>query len=423
MSRLADVLADAVAAEVLREGGTAVAGAVPAATVTPTSVDEVSTVLEVASAAGFGVVPVGGATDLGPRAPSEPFVVLSTRGLAGVETYEPADLTMSAGAGTTLAELGDVTAPHAQWLPFDPPFLPARTLGGLAATGVRAPLCASYGALRDHVLGLTLVTGDGRVLRLGGRVMKNVAGFDLVKLAVGSRGTLGVVTSVTVRLFPRPQREVGLVLDAARAEDLVPAARSVATAPVLPASAVLMTGARTPTGGGAATVGDDALPEAALVVRVAGAPETVAADAAKLRAHAGCNFRLAEGEEAASLFEALRDHGSTGDVVVRVSALPASLPDVLAGIASVGCGARMTVDVMAGLIRIAGDTDALSGDTLAELRDIAEASGASCVLERGPAEILTVLAGAAAETRVGTLTAALKARFDPRDVLWRGKTP
>jgi glycolate oxidase FAD binding subunit len=407
VSRVADALAGVAAGEALREGGLAVAGARPDATVTPTSVEGVADVLKVASARGFGVVPVGGGTDLGPMPPSKPFVILSTRGLSGVEAYEPADLTMSAWAGTTLRELGDVTAPHAQWLPFDPPSMAARTLGGLAATGVRSPLCASYGAPRDHILGLTLVTGDGRVLRLGGRVMKNVAGFDLVKLLVGSRGRLGVVVSVTARLFPRPEREIALILDAARAEDLVAAARAVATAPVLPASAVVAAGG--------------AVRGASLVVRVGGASETVSADAARLQAHVGRSLRVVEGAEASSLFADLRDHGAVGDVVVRMAALPASVGDLLAAVASVPGPTRVLADAIAGRVRIA--TQDLSADALAKLRGAAGRVGGSCVLERGPVELLQVPEASPADPRVKALASALEGRFDPGGVLWPGRSP
>jgi len=414
MSRVAAALAGVAPGEALREGGPAVAGARPDATVTPTSVEQLAGVLKVASAQGFGVVPVGGGTDPGPVPPLEPFVVLSTRGLRGVETYEPADLTMSAWAGTTLGELQDVTGAHAQWLPFDPPSMPTRTLGGLAATGVRSPLCASYGAPRDHILGLTLVTGDGRVLRLGGRVMKNVAGFDLVKLLVGSRGTLGVVVSVTVRLFPRPEREVALVMEADRAEDLVAPARAVATAPVLPASAVLAAGFRTTAAGGAVRA-------ASLVVRVAGAPGTVAADAARLQAHVGGSFRTVEGAEAASLFEDLRDHAAAGEAVVRMASLPASVGDLLAAVAAVPGPVHVLADTMVGTVRMAAE--GLSGEAWAELRGVAARLGGGCVLERGPLELLDVPGASPADSRVEALTSELRARFDPSGVLWRGRSP
>jgi glycolate oxidase FAD binding subunit len=412
----ARVLARTLPEEAVREGGPSVGGVAPEATVTPTSPDQVVEVLRAASADGFGVVPLGGGTDLGPVPPDGPFVLLSTAGLAGVEDYEPADLTLSAWAGTTLEELDEVTAPHRQWLPFDPPLAPRRTLGGLAATGVRGPLCASYGAPRDHILGLTMVTGDGRVLRLGGRVMKNVAGFDLVKLAVGSRGTLGVVLSVNVRLFPRPERETALVLRADSAAELVSAAQAVATAPVVPASAVLCVGL--PASVAANSRGDEGAFVPVLVLRLHGAPESVAADAARLGGHVGRAFEVVEGADAAALFVAQRDHAAVEDVVVRLTALPDRLGEVLAGAASLGERVDVAADVLAGRVR-AGTTQ-IASEPLEALRRTMSRLGGSCVVERGPA----ALAGepsSGASPAAGVLAARLAERFDPGGVLWPGR--
>ena len=142
------------------------------------------------------------------RDPGDPDATrLDLGAFEGIERYEPADLTLTAGAATTLDAIRSVAADAGQWLPVDAPGVDDATLGALVAAGVRGSLASAYGAMRDLVLGLTLVTGDGRVLRLGGQVVKNVAGFDLVRLLVGSRGALGVMTSVTVRLYPLPAAE------------------------------------------------------------------------------------------------------------------------------------------------------------------------------------------------------------------------
>jgi glycolate dehydrogenase FAD-binding subunit len=397
----------------VRAGGDPVGGVLPEATVAPSSEAEVAEVLRAASAGGFGVVPVGGGTDLGPRPPRGPFVVLSTRALTALEGYEPADLTMSAGAGSTLQDIDALTGPHGQWLPFDPPHAPARTLGGIAASGARGPLASSYGPPRDHILGLTLVTGDGRVLRLGGRVMKNVAGFDLVRLTVGSRGTLGVVVAVSVRLFPRPARDLALVLRAPTLDDLVDAARAVATAPVVPASVVLVSAAA------AATVDDPAsATRPALVVRLHGAPEAVVADGARLQARVGRSVEPVEGAWAAALFTELRDHASTGEMVVRLSAPPAALGDALhAAFATPGVAA-VAADVMAGRVRVAA---AASAAALAGLSAAAERLGGSCLVERAPADILSDAVAPGGSARVAALSSALKERFDPRGVLSPGR--
>jgi glycolate oxidase FAD binding subunit len=159
--------------------------------------------------------------------------------MTGIVEYEPADLTLTAMAGIRGRDLLSRTSSSGQWLPLDPPGWGDATLGGLLATGESGSVAQIYGRTRDLTLGLTLVAGDGRVLDVGGRVVKNVAGFDLVRLAVGSRGALGLITRASVRLFPRPERDVGLLVSAPSIDELLPAARSVITSPLPLAGAEL----------------------------------------------------------------------------------------------------------------------------------------------------------------------------------------
>lgn len=135
---------------------------------------------------------------------------LSTRELTGIVDYVPGDLTLTARAGTTLAELRDATAAHRQWLALDPAGRVEGTIGATVATASAGPLATCFGSPRDLVLGLEFVTGDGTIARGGGRVVKNVAGFDLTRLLTGSWGTLGVITEVTVRLHARPEADLSL---------------------------------------------------------------------------------------------------------------------------------------------------------------------------------------------------------------------
>lgn len=130
---------------------------------------------------------------------------LSVRSIAGIVEYVPGDLTITAWAGTTLAELDRVTAEHGQWLALDPFGVRDGTLGATVATGSSGPLAASFGTPRDVVLGVQCVTGDGDVVHGGARVVKHVAGYDLVRLLTGSWGTLGVLTMLTLRLRARAQ--------------------------------------------------------------------------------------------------------------------------------------------------------------------------------------------------------------------------
>ncbi len=198
--------------------------------VTPRHADAVAELLRQASSEGWRVAPVG-STEA-----ATADVVLRTEGLAGIAEYEPADLTLTAGAGTPIADLAAAAEGAGQWFPVDAPGLEGATLGGVVARGVEGALAGTYGAVRDLVLGLTLVTGDGRPLRLGGRVVKNVAGFDLVRLVVGSRGALGVLTEVTIRLFPRPAVDRSWTLSAERPERLVGLAQRIAGLALPPAS-------------------------------------------------------------------------------------------------------------------------------------------------------------------------------------------
>lgn len=126
--------------------------------------------------------------------------------------YEPGDLTLTARASTPLAALRAITRAESQWMPLDPHGSPEGTLGATIATASCGPLACAYGGPRDHLLGCEFVTGTGDVVRAGGRVVKNVAGFDLVRLITGSWGTLGVVTEATVRLRALPEVDVTLAV-------------------------------------------------------------------------------------------------------------------------------------------------------------------------------------------------------------------
>jgi glycolate dehydrogenase FAD-binding subunit len=141
---------------------------------------------------------------------------ISTERLTGITEYVPGDLTLTARAGTTLAEIRAASAEHGQWLALDPHGSDNGTIGATVATGSTGPLLTHFGRPRDLVLGLEFVSGRGVVARGGGRVVKNVAGFDLTRLFTGSWGTLGVITEVTVRLHAQPEADetIAMAIDA-----------------------------------------------------------------------------------------------------------------------------------------------------------------------------------------------------------------
>ncbi|MDW8324581.1 MAG: glycolate oxidase subunit GlcE [Burkholderiales bacterium] len=172
-----------------------------------------------AYAQGTPLAIVGGGSKLwlGRRVEGEP---LEIGGHRGVVRYEPSELILSARAGTPLAEIEALLAAHGQCLPFEPPHYAAgATLGGTVACNLSGPARPYRGACRDYVLGVRIVDGQGEVLRFGGEVMKNVAGYDLARLMAGAQGTLGVLLEISLKVLPRPQAELTLALelDAARA--------------------------------------------------------------------------------------------------------------------------------------------------------------------------------------------------------------
>jgi len=137
--------------------------------------------------------------------------ILDTRACAGIVSYEPSELVVTARGGTPLSNLQAVLEEQGQMLAFEPPhFGPGATLGGCVAAGLSGPRRAAAGAVRDFVLGARILDGSGRLLRFGGQVMKNVAGYDVSRLLAGSLGTLGVITEVSLKALPRPQAEITL---------------------------------------------------------------------------------------------------------------------------------------------------------------------------------------------------------------------
>lgn len=168
------------------------------------SVDALADTIRHAAAHDAPLRLVGSGTWLHGGGPFDGRSRLSLRALAGVVHYEPGDLVVTAYAGTTLAELDAITRAHGQMLAIAPYGSPESTLGAVVATGTHAPLAFGDLQVRDLVLGLTSVTGTGELVRAGGRVVKNVAGFDLVRLQVGAWGTLGAITEVTLRLHAVP---------------------------------------------------------------------------------------------------------------------------------------------------------------------------------------------------------------------------
>lgn len=243
----------------------------------PTTADELASMLREADQAGLAVAPLGGGTqlDLG-MPPTRLDVLLETSHLDRVVEYEPADLTVTVEAGMRFEALQRLLAEHGQFLALDPPALPAATIGGLIATNASGPLRLSYGSARDLVIGTRVANPDGSLTRSGGRVVKNVAGYDLNKLYVGSLGTLGILVELSFKLAPIPPAAdtiVGALADFASVGRFVGA---VLRSPLSPLAVELLG----PGAARAAGLPSDIL----LALRVGGYPQAVERQRRDLRA-------------------------------------------------------------------------------------------------------------------------------------------
>lgn len=176
----------------------------------PTTIEEVQAIVRQSEQ----LLPRGGGSKPALSTAPEGVDTLEMRGLSGVLEYQPGEFTFTALAGSSLTQVNQVLAQHGQYLPFDP-ILSERgaTLGGTVAAGVSGPGRYHYGGVRDFILGVRYINGAGELVRSGGKVVKNAAGFDLSKLMVGSRGELGVLVELSFKVFPRPQTYMTLRLE------------------------------------------------------------------------------------------------------------------------------------------------------------------------------------------------------------------
>lgn len=180
-------------------------GLQPAKVIAPGTAEEIGKVLQYCSSAGLSVIPRGGGTKLGwGNRPEKADIVLSTERLNRVIEHAWGDMTTTVEGGCTIASLQQTLKEHGQFLAADPLWPDRTTIGGLLATADNGTLRLRYGGVRDLVLGVEVVLPDGNVIKAGGKVVKNVAGYDLTKLVIGSFGTLGLITKATFRLHPIP---------------------------------------------------------------------------------------------------------------------------------------------------------------------------------------------------------------------------
>lgn len=238
LSRIADIVgAPNVITDPQALATYSVDGIVPQIAARPTSAQEVSELVKFAAAEKLAIIPTGARTKLGiGMLPSRYDLAIDMTRLDRVISYDPGDLTLSVEPGIPLARLAGVLTEHNQFLPLAVPFYDSTTVGGTLASGVDSPLRQFYGTARDFVLGMEFVSGDGALTKSGGRVVKNVSGYDLHKLFLGSIGSLGVITRVNFKTFPRSFTCRGFVASFESLEAALELRMRIAACPISPAT-------------------------------------------------------------------------------------------------------------------------------------------------------------------------------------------
>jgi glycolate oxidase FAD binding subunit len=402
-------------------------GRTPTAAVFPGTVEEVSAVLALAGEASIPVTPWGGGTAPSVGAPpARAGIVLGLGRMAQLLEHEPGDLTATVQAGMTMTALQAALRARGQWLSLDPPDADVATLGGVLSANASGPRRHLYGTARDLLIGVTVVCADGSVVHGGGKVVKNVAGYDLPKLFIGAYGTLGVIVEATVKLRPRPDRELLVAARFGSLKDCGLAGRAVMGSDLIPSAIDLLDGEAL------ARAGLDG-ERPALVMGFDGLPEQVEwqrGELARLVAETGGGDLTDLPEEAWTRL-ATASKQPLGDPValMRFSVLPARVAEVIerAGTTARALGLRAAFSAHAGVGAISG---ALGGgrdaveqvvSALRDWREAAHAAGGHAVVEAAPLAVKEVVSVWDQPGAAFRIMQRIKTQLDPKGILNPGR--
>jgi len=404
-----------------------VEGRTPEAAVFPGSVEEVAAVIGLAAETARPVTPWGGGTAASVGIPTaRTGLVLGLRRLGRLLEHEPGDLTATVEAGMTVATFQTALRSRGQWMSLDPADAHLATVGGVLATNASGPRRHLYGTARDLLIGVTVVTADGAVVRGGGKVVKNVAGYDLPKLFVGSYGTLGVIVEATVKLRPLPDHERLVCIRFERLKDAGAAVRSVMASDLIPNAIELLDA----TASTAISVTG-----AALVVGFDGLREQVDWQCAELARLAGaCGGHEAQPLQAdtwSSLGTAARATSPVTAAVMTFAVLPSQVAEMMeqgAGVARArGLNTAWAAHAGIGVVRAMVAADVVPTEpaaiavVVAEWREMARGGGGHATLEWAPLAVKSLVPvwddpGAAAR-----IMERIKAQLDPQNILNPGR--
>jgi glycolate oxidase FAD binding subunit len=363
---------------------------------------------------GLAVVPRGGGTKLSWGRPPRADAFLSTRRLDAPIEHYAGDLVATVPAGATLAEVNRVLALERQWLPLDPAAAGQATIGGIVAANDSGPRRQKHGATRDLIIGIEIVLADGRLAKAGGRVVKNVAGYDLARLMCGSFGTLALITSATFKLAPLASASRTVVVDAREPAEVSRLALAVHAAPLSPSAIELQA------------------PRSRLLIRfetTEAAADRQARRAVAMVEAAGLTAAIVGDQDEDDLWrrheaEAWRPDG----IILKVTVLPTEVPTVLgnlqqlaaAGGVSYAAIGRAALGVLA--VRLEG-LDEAAALVIDGVRRAAAHRGGHVLVLRGPAGIGTRVDPWGDVGEASAMMQAVKSRFDPRNTLSPGRGP
>jgi len=377
----------------------------------PGNPEEVAGALKIATGAGLQVIPRGGATQMGwGNPPRSGDLILSTRRLNRVVEHAWGDMTATVEAGCTFQQLQQTLAEHGQRLALDPLWPDQATIGGILATNESGPLRVRFGGLRDLIIGITLALPDGTLAKSGGKVVKNVAGYDLPKLATGSLGTLGIITQAIFRLHPIPRESRTLSFSNTDSGTMNAVVLAIQDCNMVPTGVQVR-------------AGSSSTPEVDL--RFEGT-------AAGCEAQIEQTLRIASGarriESPADVWNARSTlwSGAEPSVVCKFSLLPAELGTFLNLVKKTSEPLQLPWRLVAqavgvGYLRLEGnDTGALLS-VLQDLRKNLETRGGSLVILRCPLEIKSKMDVWGSAGDALALMRSIKAQFDPTGVLNPGR--
>ena len=394
----------------------------PERVVIPQDGEEIARLLKQASDEERAVAPVGGATMLELGGPlSRTDLALSTRNLNRIVDYQPANLTVRAEAGISLAALNQALAEQGQFLPLDP-YSPMRaTLGGILATNASGPLRVRYGSARDLLIGIQVALADGQIVHGGGQVVKNVAGYDLPKLFIGSLGTLGVILEATFKVAPLPTTTATLLAGFDRMEQAAVAAQRILHSPLLPSGLDILS----PAASAFLDLGDSYV----LAIRFGGIGSTVRRELQDAETWSRENGAVAleRMEDDEHLWGRIRDFSFESRVVVKIGTLPtqvAEIEQLAANVAKENSIQYASITHAIGISLVSFQTGGIEAENAitALRRQVIERRGHLTIARapRGLRERINVWGPPQSDWRI---MKQLKQELDPRGILNPGRFP